>query len=147
MRWSTTNKKTYGMTVEQWAARMKQAGIGQKPSRYRAHGTRDADGTFFHSKGELRRWQELQMLEKAGEITELKRQVRFALSVPTGYSGVYHVVGHFTPDFWYVERNGEVVIEDFKSPASAKDEAYRLRKKMFEILYPFTVRETMRTRR
>ncbi len=120
-----------------------------KPSRYRAHGTRDADGTFFHSKGELRRWQELQMLQTAGEIQELQRQVRFGLYVEaSGYPGVNVVVGHFTPDFYYVETaSGEVVIEDFKSPASAADEAYRLRKKLFEALYPFTVRETMRTRR
>ena len=116
-----------------------------KPSRYRAKAVW-SDGTFFHSKGELRRWEELKMLEKAGEIQELRRQVRHALFV-VSQEGQHVFVGTFTPDFEYVERSGEVVIEDFKSPASAKDEAYRLRKRMFEAEYGLQVRETMRTRR
>jgi len=118
----------------------------KKATRYRAVGTRDTDGTFFHSKGELRRWEELKMLEKAGEIVSLQRQVHYMLHVP-GCSGGFVTVGKFTPDFKFIERSGEVVIEDFKSPASAKDEAYRLRKRMFEAEYGLQVRETMRTRR
>ena len=116
-----------------------------KPSRYRAKAVW-SDGTFFHSKGELRRWEELKLLEKAGEISELERQVQYNLHV-VGGDGQPVFVARFTPDFKFIERSGEVVIEDFKSPASAKDEAYRLRKRMFEAEYGLQVRETMRTRR
>jgi len=115
-------------------------------SRYRAVGTRDTDGTFFHSKGELRRWEELKMLEKVGEISALERQVSYDLHVTTP-EGEKVKIGSFRPDYRFIERSGEVVIEDFKSPASAKDEAYRLRKRMFEAEYGLQVRETMRTRR
>ena len=38
-----------------------------------------ADGEVFDSKKEYQRWQELKLLEKAGEIAELRRQVPFEL--------------------------------------------------------------------
>ena len=38
-----------------------------------------ADGEVFDSKREYQRWQELKLLEKAGEIAELRRQVPFEL--------------------------------------------------------------------
>lgn len=117
-----------------------------KPTRYRAKATW-SDGTFFHSKGELRRWEELKLLEKAGEIWQLERQTPYTLHVMAKHTGLLVKIGMFTPDFRYLERSGEVVVEDFKSPASAKDEAYRLRKRMFEAEYGLQVRETMRTRR
>lgn len=37
------------------------------------------DGVRFDSKGEARCWAELRLLERAGEISELKRQVRISL--------------------------------------------------------------------
>ena len=37
------------------------------------------DGQLFDSKREARRWQELQLLQRAGKISELQRQVPFVL--------------------------------------------------------------------
>lgn len=37
------------------------------------------DGIEFQSKKEARRWQELKLLEQAGEIYDLQRQVKFTL--------------------------------------------------------------------
>ena len=37
------------------------------------------DGMVFDSKKEFRRWQELKLLEEAGEIQNLQRQVKFVL--------------------------------------------------------------------
>lgn len=37
------------------------------------------DGIKFDSQKEAARWQELKLLERAGEICELERQVRFLL--------------------------------------------------------------------
>ena len=115
-------------------------------SRYGAVGVRDADNVYFHSGDELTRWHELQLLEKAGEIFHLERQIRYDLHATTPDGERVRVAG-YKPDFRYVELSGELIIEDFKSPASAKDEAYRLRKRMFEAEYGLQVRETMRTRR
>ena len=53
---------------------------GQKgvKSKYKAEKT-VIDGIQFDSKKEARRWQELRLLEKAGEIFDLQRQVKFIL--------------------------------------------------------------------
>ena len=142
MTWRRTVEKT-------WEQRF-GGFVPPKQSRYRAVGVRDADGTFFHSKGELRRWQELQMLEKSGKIRDLNRQLKYQLAAASLSSAGIHAIpcAHVTWDFqWTDAATGEVVVEDFKSPATAKDEAYRLRKRWFEACYPFTVRETMRTKR
>ncbi len=42
----------------------------------------EVDGIVFDSKKEAKRYQELLLLEKAGEITDLQRQVKFVL-IPT----------------------------------------------------------------
>jgi hypothetical protein len=43
----------------------------------------------FDSVKEYRRWCELKLLEKAGEITELERQVKFTL-IPSQYEKVWN---------------------------------------------------------
>jgi len=45
-------------------------------SKYRNRKT-VVDGITFDSKREAARWQELKLLERAGEITELERQVEY----------------------------------------------------------------------
>ena len=42
------------------------------------------DGIAFDSKKEANRWAELRILEKAGEISDLRRQVKFVL-IPAQY--------------------------------------------------------------
>lgn len=83
------------------------------------------DGERFDSRGEYKRWCDLQFLEGAGEISNLRRQVKYDLFV----SG--KKVCFFKPDFEYIER-GETITEDFKSPSTAKEPLFRLKKKMFE---------------
>lgn len=66
------------------------------------------DGVRFDSKIEAGRWQALRMLERAGAIRDLVRQVRFPLKV----NGV--TIGHYVADFVYWWPNGDRVIEDVK---------------------------------
>lgn len=73
-----------------------------------------AGDEVFDSRHEYNRWCELRLLERAGQITDLKRQVRFEL-VPKqeGERPVYYVA-----DFVYI-RDGQKVVEDakgFKTP-------------------------------
>ena len=42
--------------------------------------TKTTDGLVFDSYKEARRWEQLLLLQKAGEITELQRQVSYELS-------------------------------------------------------------------
>jgi hypothetical protein len=77
------------------------------------------EGIKFPSKGEARRYCELKLLERAGAIYDLKRQVLFRL---TGLNG--STVGRYTVDFAYTE-NSQKVAEDFKGYA-ARDMPMRI---------------------
>lgn len=70
------------------------------------------DFTSFDSKGEANRWARLEMMERAGMISELTRQVRFPL-MATRIDGLQVKVAEYVADFCYIEK-GEQVIEDFK---------------------------------
>lgn len=105
----------------------------QAPSRnkYRAVPTY-VDGMRFDSKAEARRWGELRLMQMAGLISDLQRQVEMPLVV----NGVK--VGVYTADFVYRE-NGEIVTEDVKGVI---DTAARLRIKVAEACYGIKVRIT-----
>jgi len=73
------------------------------------------DGVRFDSKAEAGRWQSLRLLERAGAIFDLRRQVAFPLLV----NGVK--IGKYVADFVYTHRvndmeppDGIRVIEDVK---------------------------------
>lgn len=68
----------------------------------------------FDSKKEARRWNELQLMQKAGLITELRRQVKFELIPSQKYEGatVERAV-YYVADFTYYQ-DGEYVVEDVK---------------------------------
>ena len=81
----------------------------------------------FSSRREARRWSDLQMLSRGGEIKDLRRQVKIALigrsdmiRTPTGR------VAHYVADFVYIDnRTGLEVIEDAKG---FKTKEYLLKK-------------------
>lgn len=87
-------------------------------TKYRAQRT-TVDGITFDSKKEARRWGELQMLAKAGEITELERQHKIPLAMdeyPIKIRSARYPNGRrvsYVADFTYFE-NGQFVIEDTK---------------------------------
>lgn len=92
------------------------------------------DGLRFDSKGEAARWGELRLLERAGAIADLRRQVVYPLEV----NGV--LVAAYVADFVYLE-GGETVVEDYKS-AATRTAAYRLKAKLMLACHGIRVRET-----
>jgi len=88
-----------------------------KPSKYNNKKT-TVDGVTFDSAKEANRWNELRMLEKAGQIRYLERQPKFDLTVRNV------VIGSYIADFRYERRepidtgypvlNWAIVIEDVK---------------------------------
>jgi hypothetical protein len=101
----------------------------------------EVDGYSFASKAEARRYSELKMLEKAGQITGLVLQPRFPLHVSHG--STRYPVGSYVADFAYhrVEAGGKVlhhVIEDVKG---MKTPMYRWKKRHFEIEYNHAITE------
>lgn len=98
------------------------------------------DGITFDSKREFKRWQELSMLQKAGVITDLQRQVKYIL-IPAqrepdtkGPRGglikgklIEREVSYIA-DFVYRDaRTGEWVVEDVKG---MRTKEYILKRKM-----------------
>lgn len=90
-------------------------------------------GASFDSKRELGRYQELELLEKAGEISHLKRQVRFPLESsgkPLRYSSGRQAV--YIADYTYIDRKHPmVVIEDSKG---ARTDVYKLKRAIMQAM-------------
>ena len=105
-----------------------------KPSKYHAQRVDTEDGKF-DSKLEFRRWRELKLLERAGVITELIRQVKIPLIPQSKYGREIAYVA----DFSYRE-DGKVVIEDTKSEAT-KTPLYRLKKRLVAEKYGIEIKE------
>ena len=79
----------------------------KKPSKYR-NASFWQDGVFWHSKKEYQHWLILLARERAGEISELKRQVPFDLHA----NGVK--VGRYNADFSF-QCDGHLVVQDVKA--------------------------------
>ena len=92
------------------------------------------DGVTYDSKVEYARWCELKILERAGEITDLRRQVR----IPLCGSG-FTVVAHYIADATYRTKDGVPVTEDTKSEATAKLPLFRLKSKLFKDNYGYDI--------
>ena len=102
-----------------------------------------AGGVAFDSRREAARWQELQLLERAGRICDLRRQVAFELVPGVKFAGAARArpaIRYFA-DFVYQER-GQQVIEDIKSPATANLPAFKLKRHLMLALLGLEVRVT-----
>jgi hypothetical protein len=100
-------------------------------TKYRAIPT-EVEGIRFASRMEARRFQELRLMEKAGEITNLKLQTRWPLVV----NGVK--VCEYRPDFEYDE-GGRHVVEDVKG---ARTSVFAIKAKLMRAVHGITVLET-----
>lgn len=93
------------------------------------------DNIRFDSKAEARRYGELKLLERVGEISRLELQPKFGLTV-----GGIHVCD-YVGDFQYLDKKaGAWVTEDVKSSAT-KTPVYRIKKKLVKALYGVDIRE------
>jgi hypothetical protein len=91
----------------------------------------EIDGLSFASKREARRYSELRLLVKAGQITDLKTQVRYPLEV----NG--QLVCNYVADFAYIE-GGELVVEDAKGYRTPE---YVIKAKLMRAVHAIDVRE------
>ena len=98
-------------------------------SKYNARKT-IVDGIKFDSRKEARRYKELKLLERAGEIKNLQLQPRFTLQESFKYQGKTERKIEYVADFMYEEKDGQVVVEDVKSEPT-KTPLYRVKRKLF----------------
>jgi len=90
------------------------------------------DMYVFDSIAESRRYKELALLEKAGEIKNLQLQPRFLLQESFKKNGKTYRKIEYIADFMY-EDDGKTVVEDVKG---VETEVSKLKKKIFEYKYP-----------
>lgn len=95
------------------------------------------DGITFDSMLEAQRWCELRLLERAGEIKNLQRQVVFELQPSYRKNGKTIRPINYIADFVY-EEDGGLIVEDTKG---FRTQEYMLKKKLFEYRYPHTIKE------
>lgn len=108
--------------------------IPARPRKFRNVPTSVGD-VLFDSKREAARYQELRLLERAGEITALRVQPRYPLAV----NGV--PVCAYVGDFEYRDRVGALIVEDVKSAITRKHPVYRLKNKLFRAVMGFDITE------
>jgi hypothetical protein len=96
-------------------------------------------GLKFDSKAEHKRWQYLAMLERAGEIRELRMQVPFQL-IPAQVSPDGRKIRPTTylSDFCYLDGGGNLVVEDVKGAAT---DVWKLKQKLMLQVHGIWVRE------
>lgn len=122
-------------------------------SKYYNIKTRASDGTVLDSSREARRYEQLLLLQKAGKITELQRQVRYEL-IPAQYEFYprYSKSGErlkdgkrllersvdYVADFVYTSESGETIVEDTKG---FKTKDYKIKRKLMLAVHSIRIRE------
>lgn len=118
--------------------------------------TRALDGTVFDSHKEAQRWEQLLLLQKAGKIVELQRQVKFEL-IPAQYETYerFSKTGkrlkdgtrlverkvEYIADFVYHDaETGEMIVEDTKSEAT-RTKDFIIKRKLMLLIHGIKVRE------
>lgn len=100
-------------------------------SKYKAIKT-EVDGFIFDSRAEARRYSELILAERAGEISNLSLQPVFPIIVNE------KKIGKYIADFQYIDRDGNRVIEDVKGISTP---VYKLKKKLVEAIHEINITE------
>lgn len=93
------------------------------------------NGIKFDSKAEERRFDQLCILEKAGEISGLEVHVKYELQPSFKRGGKTIRAITYEADFRYVE-NGAVVLEDVKGGKGTITQVFTLKTKILQFKYP-----------
>lgn len=89
-------------------------------------------GVKFDSQKEYNRYAELSMMQKAGLISDLQRQVRFEIIPKTATERE----AFYVADYVYTKADGKKIVEDCKSEMTKKLHDYILKRKLMKWRYP-----------
>ncbi len=91
------------------------------------------DGYIFDSTLEAKRYRQLVLLERTGEIKDLQLQVPFELQEAFKKNGKYYRAITYKADFVYYDNKlKQTVVEDTKG---MKTDVFKIKQKMFEHKY------------
>ena len=92
-------------------------------------------GQIFQSKLEAKRYKQLALLEKAGEIKNLQMQVKFELQEAFTKNKKHYRAITYIADFVYYDNiTKKIIIEDTKG---IKTDVFKIKQKLFEKKYPY----------
>ena len=122
------------MTLQEALAQQK------KPSKYHSRKV-TIDGITFDSAKEARRYGELKLLEKAGEIYDLQRQVPFVV-IPVQKDENGKVIERevkYIADYVYMDsRTHKQIVEDVKGCVT---EVFRIKRKLMLYMHNIKIKE------
>lgn len=122
------------LTEEEYSAlqtKMRKGRVDQIEEQKKKHSNAkptEVDGIKFPSKAEARRYQELKMLQNAGDIHWFIRQPRFDLGGRPNTT--------YSADFLIMWMDGRITVEDVKGRVL---DAFKRSKKQVEALYPIEI--------
>ena len=102
----------------------------------------ELDGFTFDSQKEARRYSELKLLVRVGEIGELELQKSFVLAESVKFNNEprsKHAI-RYVADFTYIE-NGVMIVEDVKSKATKSLPVYRMKKHLMKSVHGIEIQE------
>jgi hypothetical protein len=111
------------------------ASWGKRASKYGNKRVKAA-GVSFDSKSEARRWQELLLLQRAGEIRDLALHPRYSLDV----NG--HHIAFYVADFGYEcrhENKWRKVVEDLKAGRVTQTDVFKLKRKLMWAIHKIDI--------
>ena len=113
----------------------------KKPSKYNNRKV-ELDGFTFDSQKEARRYSELKLLVRVGEISELELQKSFVLAESVKFNNEPRAKPdiRYVADFAYME-NGVMIVEDVKSKATKSLPVYRMKKHLMKSVHDIEIQE------
>lgn len=132
-----------------WANFLEEKEMPKANPKRSKHGSNkvEIDGIIFDSKKEGNRYRTLKILEKVGDIQELKLQVPFPLVIKKLIVNdiivelPYQFMRNYVADFTYME-NGQYTVEDVKSEHTRTLKTYKLKKRLMKAIYQIDIKET-----
>lgn len=115
--------------VSMTAKQFREIAAGKKENKYHAQKTA-VNGVEYDSKWEAERAYQLFAMQRAGQIKNLQRQVKFVLQ-----DGYVNNKGEkirpicYLADFQYTDNEGRQIVEDTKG---VRTEVFKIKKKLFE---------------
>ena len=117
------------LTTEQYRGMMAKKGARPKYGNKK----KMVNGIEFESTREARRYQDLALMQQAGHISDLRRQVPFDIRVNKIY------IGKWIADFIYTCKDGTERVEDCKG---YRTDVYKLKKRLVEALFNIRILES-----
>lgn len=101
-------------------------------NKYRNHKVQ-VDGHTFDSKAEARYYNQLKLLQRAGDIEFFRLQPRYQVQEPFEKDGKKHQAIHYIADFEIHHKDGSIEVVDVKGTLT---QVFRIKEKMFHKRFP-----------